>query len=59
MSSIPLRTVRPFIVDDVSIEEAADEEGFELSDKMAITKFLKRKVWFPITSFVSCTTPKR
>ena len=44
MTPLPLRTVRPFIVDDVALEVAADEEGFELSDKMAITKFLKKKV---------------
>lgn len=44
MTPIALRTVRPFVVDDVSLEAAADEEGFELNDKMAITKFLKKKV---------------
>lgn len=44
MTPIPLRTVRPFVVDDVCLEIAAEKEGFDLGDKMAITKFLKKKV---------------
>ena len=44
MTPIPLRTVRPFVLDEVVLSEAAEEEGFELSDQTAITKLLKKKV---------------
>ncbi|KAI0080442.1 DNA repair exonuclease [Panus rudis PR-1116 ss-1] len=41
---IPLRTVRPFVLGEVCLEEAAEEEGFDLQDRMEISKYLKRKV---------------
>ncbi|CAL1709553.1 unnamed protein product [Somion occarium] len=44
MVPIPLRTVRPFVVDEVSLEAAAEDEGLDLNDKMAVSKFLKNKV---------------
>ena len=44
LEPIPLRTVRPFVLDDVSVSEAAEDEGFDLDDQMAINKFLKKKV---------------
>ena len=44
LTPIPLRSVRPFVIDDVDLREAAEEEGFDLSDKLAVNKFLKKKV---------------
>ena len=44
LKPIPLRSVRPFVIDDVDLREAAEEEGFDLSDKLAVNKFLKKKV---------------
>ncbi|KAI6025995.1 Mre11 DNA-binding presumed domain-containing protein [Pisolithus marmoratus] len=41
---IPLRTVRPFVLEDVVLSEAAEEEGFELNDQIAVSKFLKSRV---------------
>ncbi|KAI0634000.1 Metallo-dependent phosphatase-like protein [Trametes polyzona] len=41
---IPLRSVRPFVIDDVVLSEAAEEEGFDLNEKMEVSKFLKAKV---------------
>lgn len=36
--------MRPFVIDEVSLAEAADKEGFDLNDKIEIAKFLKNKV---------------
>lgn len=44
MSPIPLRTVRPFVIESVVLSEIAEEEGLNLGDQMEITKFLKKKV---------------
>ncbi|KIY62380.1 DNA repair exonuclease, partial [Cylindrobasidium torrendii FP15055 ss-10] len=44
MNPIPLRTVRPFVIDEVVLSEVAEEQGFELSDQIAINSFLKKKV---------------
>lgn len=44
MKPIPLRTVRPFVLEDVVLSEAAEEEGFELNDQIAVSKFLKSRV---------------
>ncbi|KAJ6588269.1 Mre11 DNA-binding presumed domain-containing protein [Mycena capillaripes] len=44
MTPIPLRTVRPFVIESVVLSEIAEEEGLNLSDQMEITKFLKNKV---------------
>ncbi|KAJ3901154.1 Metallo-dependent phosphatase-like protein [Lentinula edodes] len=38
-----LRTVRPFVIEEVVLSEVADEEGFDLSDQIEISKFLKAK----------------
>jgi double-strand break repair protein MRE11 len=46
LTPIPLRTVRPFVLDEVILSEAAEDEGFELTDQLAISKFLKKKVRF-------------
>ncbi|KAF7343383.1 Double-strand break repair protein [Mycena venus] len=44
MTPIPLRTVRPFVIESVVLSELAEEEGLNLGDQMEITKFLKNKV---------------
>lgn len=44
MTPIPLRTVRPFVIEQVVLTEAAEEEGFDVSDQMAVNKFLKSRV---------------
>ena len=49
MTPIPLRTVRPFVLDDVSLIDAAEDGGFDLNDRMAISKFLRARVRMIIT----------
>jgi Mre11 DNA-binding presumed domain len=44
LTPLPLRTVRPFIIEDIVLSDIADEVGLDLNDQMAITKFLKGKV---------------
>jgi double-strand break repair protein MRE11 len=44
MTPIPLRTVRPFVMDEIVLAEAAEEGLVSLTDKMAINKFLRTKV---------------
>ncbi|THH12098.1 hypothetical protein EW146_g7826 [Bondarzewia mesenterica] len=44
LTPIPLRTVRPFVMDEVVLTEAAEEEGFDITDQMEVTKFLKARV---------------
>ncbi|KAI0330035.1 DNA repair exonuclease [Cubamyces sp. BRFM 1775] len=44
LTPIPLRSVRPFVIDDVVLSEAAEEEGFDINDKIEVAKFLKQKV---------------
>lgn len=44
MTPLPLRTVRPFVIESVVLSEVAEEEDFDLSDQMQINKFLKAKV---------------
>ena len=36
--------MRPFVIDEVVLVEAADDEGFEVTDQIEVSKFLKRKV---------------
>ena len=43
LTPIPLRSVRPFVIDDVVLSEAAEEEGFDINDKIEVAKFLKQK----------------
>ena len=45
MQPIPLRTTRPFVIDEVFLIEAAEEEGFDVNDQIEVGKFLKRKVY--------------
>ena len=44
LTPLPLRTVRPFIIEDIVLNEVAEEAGLDLNDQMAINKFLKGKV---------------
>ncbi|KAM5539737.1 hypothetical protein V8D89_006550 [Ganoderma adspersum] len=44
LTPLPLRSVRPFVIDDVDLSEAAEENGFDLNDKIEIGKFLKNRV---------------
>ena len=44
MTSIPLRTVRPFVMDGITLTEVAEEEGFDVTNQMEITKYLKLRV---------------
>ena len=44
LEPIPLRTVRPFVIDEVMLIEAAEEEGFDVTDQIEVSKFLKGKV---------------
>ncbi|KAK7042496.1 double-strand break repair protein [Favolaschia claudopus] len=44
MTPIPLRTVRPFVIESIVLSEIAEEDGLNLNDQMEITKFLKTKV---------------
>lgn len=44
MEPIPLRTVRPFVIDEVFLIEAAEDEGFDVTDQIEVGKFLKKKV---------------
>ncbi|KAH9171107.1 Metallo-dependent phosphatase-like protein [Lactarius sanguifluus] len=44
MTPIPLRTVRPFVMDEVLLTEVAEEEGFDVTDQMEVTKYLKLRV---------------
>ncbi|KAL4072166.1 Mre11 DNA-binding presumed domain-containing protein [Scleroderma citrinum] len=44
MKPIPLRTVRPFVLEEVVLSEAAEEEDFNLNDQIAVSKFLKSRV---------------
>ncbi|KAH0578542.1 meiotic recombination [Termitomyces sp. 'cryptogamus'] len=44
LTPIPLRTVRPFVIESVVLGEVAEEEGIDLSDQIEISKFLKTRV---------------
>lgn len=44
LKPIPLRTVRPFVLEDVILSEASEEEGFDINDQIAVSKFLKSRV---------------
>lgn len=44
MEPIPLRTVRPFVVDEMVLADVAEAEGWELNDQAEILRVLKEKV---------------
>ncbi|KAF9781340.1 Metallo-dependent phosphatase-like protein [Thelephora terrestris] len=44
LKPLPLRTARPFVLEEVVLSEVAEEEGFELEDQMEIAKYLRSRV---------------
>lgn len=44
LEPIPLRTVRPFVLEEVVMAEAAEDEGIDLREQMEINKFLRARV---------------
>jgi len=44
LTPIPLRTVRPFVMDQVVLTEVAEEEGFDVTDQMEVAKYLRSRV---------------
>ncbi|KAF6751140.1 DNA repair and meiosis protein Mre11 [Ephemerocybe angulata] len=44
LTPLPLKTVRPFVLDQLVLADAAEEEGVNLNDQLEITKYLKGKV---------------
>ncbi|KLO15537.1 DNA repair exonuclease [Schizopora paradoxa] len=44
MEPIPLRTVRPFVIDEVCLLDAAEDEDFDVTDQIVVGKFLRGKV---------------
>ncbi|QRW13405.1 double-strand break repair protein MRE11 [Ceratobasidium sp. AG-Ba] len=44
MTPIPLRTVRPFVIDDVNLSEAAEAEGLDITNQIEVMKFLRGRV---------------
>lgn len=43
MEPIPLRTVRPFVIDEVCLLEAAEDDDFDVTDQIVVGKFLRGK----------------
>lgn len=46
MEPIPLRTVRPFVIDEVTLLDLAEDEDFDVTDQIVVSKYLKSKVGF-------------
>ncbi|KAH7101215.1 DNA repair exonuclease [Auriculariales sp. MPI-PUGE-AT-0066] len=44
LDPIPLRTVRPFVLEELDMQEAAEDEQLDLREPMEITKFLRARV---------------
>lgn len=59
MTPIPLRTVRPFVMDEILLTEVAEEEGFDVTDQMEVTKYLKLRVSNIESNFDIRTKPCR
>ena len=53
LKPLPLRTARPFVLEEVVLSEVAEEEGFELEDQMEITKYLRSRVTIVHNSAIS------
>ena len=47
---LPLRTVRPFVMDEMVLSDVAEAGLVDLSDRMAITKLLKDRVRLIVTT---------
>lgn len=44
LTPIPLRTVRPFVIDEVNLTEAAEAEGLDITNQIEVMKFLRGRV---------------
>lgn len=44
LTSLPLRTVRPFVMGEITLADAAEEQDFDITDRIAVSKCLKQKV---------------
>lgn len=44
MEKLRLRSVRPFVIDDVNLEEVTEIEEIALEDKIQVNKYLKKRV---------------
>ena len=44
MEPIPLRTVRPFVIDEVVLIEEAEDGAFDVTNQIEVGSFLKKKV---------------
>lgn len=44
LTPIPLRTVRPFVMDNLPLEDVAAQEGVDINDRAATTKIMKSAV---------------
>lgn len=44
LTPLPLQSVRPFIIDEVNLNEAQEIDQVDLSTRVNVTKFLKGKV---------------
>jgi double-strand break repair protein MRE11 len=44
LEPIPLRTVRPFVIEGLHLLEAAEEDGFDAKNQVEVAKFLRSRV---------------
>ncbi|CAE6351710.1 unnamed protein product [Rhizoctonia solani] len=44
LTPIPLRTVRPFVLDEVNLSEAAETDGIDITNQVSVMKFLRERV---------------
>lgn len=44
MEPLTLKTVRPFVMDEVDLDEIVDQANLRIDDKQGVTKLLKRRV---------------
>ncbi|CCO36819.1 Double-strand break repair protein MRE11 [Rhizoctonia solani AG-1 IB] len=44
LTPVPLRTVRPFVLDDVNLSEAAETDGIDITNQVSVMKFLRERV---------------
>lgn len=44
LEPLTLKTVRPFVMDEVDLDEIVDQANLRIDDKQGVTKLLKRKV---------------
>ena len=49
--------MRPFVIDEIDLSEAAEEHGFDLNDKIEISKFLKNRVRPSLSHFLPLPPP--